>query len=167
MSWTVKEVCRLHLQARLAMRHRSFTISQTPPGNHRGAENHQDRPVWERGILEAERFSSAQLDRSADSDRNFQKELLAVFAVELNRFREEMQNQQTSPDRLRLRHLGHGMTPAARYVGAMRLSRMAEALEKEATDGSAESVAEMLPALVGETESLLEMLKSSDFAQSA
>lgn len=125
----------------------------------------QDRPVWERGVLEAERFSSAQLDRSADSDRNFQRELLAVFQGELNRFREEMQNQQTSPDRLRLRHLGHGMTPAARYVGAMRLSRMAEALEREATDGSLESAAEMLPALVGETESLLEMLKSPDFAQ--
>jgi len=41
---------------------------------------------------------------------------------------------------------------------------MAEALEKEATDGSQESAAEMLPALIEEAEGLLEMLKSFDFA---
>ncbi len=120
----------------------------------------RQRPLWPTGVITAERFSRDCLEKVTEANDLFQKELLETFVVELNSFLDEIRSQQNSPERVRLRHLAHGMKPSAMYIGALRLSRMADALESEAANGSLESALEMLPELIKEGEILLGLLKT-------
>ncbi|MBX3171604.1 MAG: response regulator [Candidatus Eremiobacteraeota bacterium] len=102
--------------------------------------------LWPRSVLDAERFSQTRLQQVSDGSADFQKELLDTFAGELDRAVRELPTAPEEQDRLKVRHLAHGIKSAALYVGAVRLSRMAEALEREAESGALNTMSQMLEA---------------------
>jgi two-component system sensor histidine kinase/response regulator len=118
----------------------------------------RQRPLWTSGVLSAERFSIKRLREVTESNREFQQEVLSTFRGQLGVFLVELREQLDQPERVRLRLVAHSLKPAATYVGAMKLARMAEALENEAASGSLENALEMLPEVIGEGDGLLEML---------
>jgi signal transduction histidine kinase/CheY-like chemotaxis protein len=115
--------------------------------------------LWPSGVLELERLSRSRLDMVAGAEPGFRQELLDAFAHELIQTRPELSAPPVERERPRLRRLAHGMKSSSIYVGAMRLSRMAELVELEAAHGELERLAEMLPAFVEEIDQILAALK--------
>ncbi|MBN9418420.1 hypothetical protein ABS71_13195 [bacterium SCN 62-11] len=120
----------------------------------------RQRPLWTSGVLSAERFSRQRLAQVTESNQEFEAELLTNFRDQLKSVLGELKDQQTTPERVRLRRLANALKPSAMYVGAPRISRMAEALESEVAFGSLEQAVEMLPELLEEGNHLLEILPS-------
>jgi len=117
--------------------------------------------LWPRNVLEADRFSPARLAQASDGSVEFQQELLETFVAELDKTTQELPTAPEERDRLKLRHLTHGLKSSALYVGAVRLSRMSESMEREAECGSLTILSQMLEPFREEAAGLKDLLASA------
>ena len=89
-----------------------------------------------------------QLQQVCSGDREFEKELVDTFLAELERTVAELQSALKAEDPLRIRRAAHSLKGASRYLGAIRLSKLSEQLEKCAAGGDLREAGGLLELLM-------------------
>ena len=95
------------------------------------APNHLEI-LWPRTVAKAERLSVSCLELLTGGDSGFLDELCQAFCSEVE---DCLVLDPQEELRSRLRHVSHTLKASAQYVGAFRLSRMAEQLERVVQEG--------------------------------
>lgn len=114
--------------------------------------------AWPRGVEDAPSFDARRLAEVTEGDVAYQDELISTFQAELQEMLQGLALALKENDRLRCRRISHGLRGSCLYVGAMRLAKMAEHLEKEAADNNMEVVAALHATFVVEASGLKELL---------
>ncbi|MBN9416992.1 MAG: Hpt domain-containing protein [Candidatus Eremiobacteraeota bacterium] len=96
------------------------------------APNHLEI-LWPWTVAKAERFSVSCLESLTGGDSSFLDELCQAFCSEVEDCLVLVPQEEL---RSRMRHVSHTLKASAQYVGAFRLSRMAEQMEKAVQEGS-------------------------------
>ncbi|MFN8614109.1 MAG: response regulator [Vulcanimicrobiota bacterium] len=110
--------------------------------------------LWPRGVLGAERLCLSRLEQVSGGDEKFLREICEAFCTELEDCR-----AQLGAERPRLQRLAHLLKSSAHYAGAVRLSRMAETIEKEAAGAERERLELLWISMQEEAEALIRMLR--------
>lgn len=116
--------------------------------------------LWPRSVTDSDRLTLQRLDRTAQGDDAFREELLDSFCERLQEVLDKLQPEMTERDRPRCRRLCHGLKSAALNLGAVRLSRMAEIIEREGAAGNLETIRPRIASFRDEAQALLLELKA-------
>lgn len=98
-----------------------------------------------------------QLTEVCAGDQEFQQEMVTTFLKELEQFLTELDGAGEAQDAPRIRRAAHSLKGASRYIGALRLAKVSEQMEKSAADGDLEAVASLTPTML-ETAQVLQSI---------
>lgn len=110
--------------------------------------------LWPRLVAKAERLSLKHLEQLIGEDRSFLGELVEAFCSELN----ECYLTPSEQVRPRMLRVAHTLKASAQYVGAFKLSKMAENLESEVLSGPWEKIKARWASFQEEAQTLATML---------
>ena len=99
-----------------------------------------------------------QLPKVCAGDLEFQQELVTTFVKELDQTLRELEGACAAQDAPRLRRAAHSLKGASRYIGALRLAKVSEQMEKAAADGDLEGVAALTVTMVETARTLRSLL---------
>ncbi|MBS2034229.1 response regulator [bacterium] len=111
--------------------------------------------LWPRGVVSAERLLISRLEQVTGGDPEFLREICETFCGELEECLQELTLEGP-----RLQRLAHHLKSSAHYAGAIRLSRMAETIEKEAVSAARDHLHSLWVSLQDEATALIRALRN-------